>query len=197
MRDKSLDTNSFLNQLKRLCERSSTESELLSTTVMDSPNFLEEYTTDLVLPRTLDDCIALAVSSWYLKSRELAVLIQHDLAMKAQNEDFWILRFFLKSKAHTEIFLLETQLYHTRDFFGNLITRNRLQRIYSLLTFQRLNKVIVQPQRKRGYHDKGSMKCHSKWLPTHDYSLDRLQEEIESKRKSLTDTYLFAEGFIT
>lgn len=198
MRDNPLDICSFLDQLKIIGESNSQRSEFLRTTVVDSSNFHGEFLTNLIMPRNLDDCIALAISSWYIGSEEIRVLIQIELEEISQkNSDFWILTLLLKSKAHCELFLIETNLFHTRDFFGNIYTGQRLQRVYRNLNFRRRNKIVKELARKRGYHDKGSLKDTSKWLPTHDYSLNRLHEDIESKRLSLVDTTHFIEGFVT
>lgn len=197
MRDFNLDIDNFLSQLAQLCESVPSRGNFLRDAVVDNPNFLDVYLTDLILPKRLDDCIVLAISSWYIKNQEVACLIRLDLEKKALNENFWILRFFLESRFHSELFLIETKLYHTRDFFGNLMTKNRLLRVYNRLRFRRRSTRVKRTQRKRGYHDKGTLKESHEWTPSHDWSLTEQQNVIESKRKALDDTHLSLVGFIT
>lgn len=197
MRDKSLCIESFLSELEQLCKSCSQSNVFRITTVVANPNFLEEYLTDLILPRDLDDLIALAISSWYVDSPIVQSVIQLHLFEKRVDPDYWMLELFLASKVRCELFLVETTMYHTRDFWGNLITQSRLQRVFKNLNFVRRSNLVKETQRKRGYHDKGSMKPLHKWMPTHDWSLTQLHYELEQKRKTLDDTVLLIEGIIT
>lgn len=197
MRDKSLCIESFLSELEQLCKSCSQSNVFRITTVVANPNFLEEYLTDLILPRDLDDLIALAISSWYVDSPIVQSVIQLHLFEKLVDPDYWMLELFLASKVRCELFLVETTMYHTRDFWGNLITQSRLQRVFKNLNFVRRSNLVKETQRKRGYHDKGSMKPLHKWMPTHDWSLTQLHYELEQKRKTLDDTVLLIEGIIT
>jgi len=197
MRDKSLCIESFLSELEQLCKSCSQSNVFRITTVVANPNFLEEYLTDLILPRNLDDLIALAISSWYVDSPIVQSVIQLHLFEKLVDPDYWILELFLASKVRCELFLVETTMYHTRDFWGNLMTERRLQRVFKNLNFVRRSNLVKETQRKRGYHDKGSMKPLHKWQPTHDWSLTQLHYELEQKRKALDDTVLLIEGIIT
>lgn len=197
MRDKSLCIESFLSELEQLCKSCSQSNVFRITTVVANPNFPEEYLTDLILPRDLDDLIALAISSWYVDSPIVQSVIQLHLFEKLVDPDYWMLELFLASKVRCELFLVETTMYHTRDFWGNLITQSRLQRVFKNLNFVRRSNLVKETQRKRGYHDKGSMKPLHKWMPTHDWSLTQLHYELEQKRKTLDDTVLLIEGIIT
>lgn len=197
MRDKSYCISTFLSQLEKLCKESSQDELFRTTAVLDSPNFLERYYSDMILPKTLDSCVILAISSWYIDDQAIACLIRESLREKLTNPDFSILELLLESKAQTELFLIETTLFHTRDFFGNFITKQRLQILYKNLRFRPISRRITRVQRKRGYQDEGSMKEIHKWLPEHDYTLTEKQNEIEQHRISVQETNLFLQGFIT
>lgn len=197
MRDNSYCISTFLSQLEKLCKESTRGVLFRTTAVLDSPNFLEHFYSDMILPKTLDSCIIFAISSWYIEDQAIACLIRESLREKTTNLDFSILELLLESKAQTELFLIETTLFHTRDFFGNFITRNKLQLLYKNLRFRPISRRITRVQRKRGYQDKGSMKETHRWLPEHDYTLTEKQNEIEQQRESAQDTILFLQGFIT
>jgi hypothetical protein len=82
----------------------------------------------------------------------------------------------LSSKAKSLLFLQETNLWSTREFFG---------------TYLRplcLSPKVVKPQRKRGYHDQGSRALDSYHLQARNYWEDtQLHLEIEENRKALKD----------
>jgi hypothetical protein len=122
---------------------------------------------------------ALAVFSWYLDT--FGVLLREDLesSCKCNNlrnqEVLWIL---LSSKENMLDYL---STYHERVFFGTWLPRIKQ-------TVKRLKFLTLEPKRPRktvrhrGYRDHGSCRPESRWLPTSDWELTQLQNELEKAR---------------
>jgi len=163
---------------------------------VDISNFPDcSYEFDL-RNRTLKELMGYALSSWYIPD-ELGILLRISLEEKSKQysyEDRTILQLFLQSKAETIIFLIETNLWHTRDFFGNFL--KDIEKSIIKLRFSNINRKVKAIQRKRGYHDHGSLKPKDRWLPTFDYTLTQLQNEIELKRSSQEFSLQFIRGML-
>lgn len=167
-----------------------------STTVIDSPNFLEEYTTNLILPRNLDDLIALSIVHWYIKDRRVRLLLRLELERVSYFTENFVVRLLLNSKAEMKMFLLESSLWSSRSFFGNLLTSDRIRKLQKTIKFKKRSRKVRKPQTKRGYDDKGSKREDHKWKPSADWSLNELHENIEQKRTSLDHTASLARGML-
>jgi hypothetical protein len=168
----------------------------LESQVIDSPNFLvdREITTKA---RTLNEKLALAIGSWFLPEA-VGVLVRMDLEEKQKYlslEDRTLLSLCLDSKAEMLLWLQETRLYHSRDFFGNMVPK--ILKVIQTIKFRRIKpRKVLKVQRKRGYDDKGSRVPDHKVLPKSDWSLTELQNEIEQKRAQQLDTLEFIRGFL-
>lgn len=170
------------------------DSEVLS---LITPSASTKFENDFVLKtRKKDDLIVLAIASWYVEPSWIGMLLRLSLQEKiTNNEDLFEINFYLQSKAEMLIFLQETSLYHTRDFYGNLLTKNRLRRFWSL--FSPLMKTARRPkrvQRHRGYRDKGTLKQQWEVHEAGNYRKEQL--EIEAERQALDDSYNFCRGFL-
>jgi hypothetical protein len=156
--------------------------------VVDNPNFPVGDTTFRLKGLKSKELFELALVSWYLPE-EIAVLLRLDLeniAPKLDDEDFHKvpLMIVLSSKAMALLFLQESNLWSTRDFFGNYLQPGLLQKLRPL----RLSPKVVKPQRKRGYHDHGTRAFDSQHLRARAYWEDTmLHLEIEENRKALED----------
>lgn len=196
MRDKEFNKALFLEQIEKFFSSQSSRTLELRAQVVDNPNFLGNYY--LVLPNDLKGLVGLAFASWWVP-QELGILIREDIREKRLKrlnlEDQTFLSLFLENKALMINFLEETSLWHTRDFFGNFIQ----EALYQLtrLRFRRINTKVSYPQRKRGYHDHGTLVPSSKWLPRNDFTLTEQQNEIEENRKSQEDTLMLIFGFLS
>lgn len=163
--------------------------------VVDNPNFTEEFVGFKLHNLNLKQIIGLAYGSWILPE-EIKFMLQLDLQeyiTKLSLEDRSIVETILSSQASAEGWLIENQMWHTRDFFGNILPLwvNTLKR----LSFRRVNKKLKRVQRKRGYHDHGTLAPSHTWLPTEDWSLTEEQNEIEQKRNIFQDTLRFLKGW--
>lgn len=196
MRDKNFNPIQFFEQLEQQATVVPTMCESLRKQVVDNPNFLTSDTF-LVLPVKLQEIESLALLSWWMPE-EIRVLVQLGLEERVKKlslDDQIVTKILLRSKGEALLWLSETNLFHSRDFFGNFLRKGVLA-LQSLKFVQRKTKV-VKPQRKRGYHDHGSLRPSHCWIPTEDWSLTEQQNQIEKKRLSLKDTIKFLRGLIS
>lgn len=197
MRDKVNSVDFCKSVEKNILALLQMETEDLRSDVVDNSNFHSDNLTFYFLKDLkFDDFIRLSLLSWYLPV-EVRFVLQMDLREKLRYyslEDRTILELFLTNKAIVLEFLQSTQLWHSRDFFGNILNKkNKLDRFFKLSP---LRRKIKRPQRKRGYHDHGSRVPDHKWKPREDYYLNKEQNIIESERISQRDTALFLEGML-
>lgn len=175
----------------------SLDDQNLRSDVVNNSNFHFENLTFFNLRNlNLKDAIRLSILSWFIPE-EVGIILRMDILGKIKNyslEDQLLLNQFLKNKGQMLIFLQETNLWHSRDFFGNILDkRNKLDRYFKLSPLRRKCK---KPERKRGYHDQGSRVPDHKRLPNFDYSLTDKQNQIEENRQSYLDTLSFLEGLL-
>jgi len=197
MRD-FVDSRQFCDSVERISKNWTRERSIdLRNDVVDNSNFHVDKTMFFNLKQiNLRDFIRLSIVSWYFPE-EIRVVLQSDLReaqSKFSSEDKFLLEQFLLSEAEMLCFLLETRLWHSRDFFGNLLKDFRELNKY--LKVKNFRKKVVVPQRKRGYHDQGSRVEDHRWLPKKDYSLTEEQNRIEENRVRHGDTIEFLRGFL-
>jgi hypothetical protein len=182
--------------LEKLLEGEYLRLKTLRNHVIDNPNFLQDRYL-FTRARSLKEKMALAIASWFLPEI-VGVLIRMDLEEKLKYlslEDQTQLSLCLESKAECLLFLIETRLWHSRDFFGNMVPRMLKQ--VSFIKFKRIKpRKVVPSQRKRGYDDHGSRVPDHKILPKSDWSLTELQNEKELKEDRQKDTLEFLRGFL-
>jgi len=194
------DSNNINDQIDVSIENFLTEEThnrigILRSHVADNPNFLSE--NYMVLPYKLKSILSLAILSWWI-SEEIGVILREDIRDKRLKrfnlEDQFLIEAFLIGKNKTIQVLNDTSLWHSRDFYGNILYEGN--RCLERLRFRKNSTKVNYPKRKRGYDDHGSRVPDSKWLPKYDYSLTELQNEIEAERKSQEDTLDFLKGFL-
>jgi hypothetical protein len=176
------------------------ESERIKTLrnhVVDSPTFPVGDATFRLKSLKSKELFELALVSWYLPE-EIGVLLRLDLeniAPKLEDEDFHKvpLMIVLSSKAEALLFLQETNLWSTQEFFGNYLLPGLLRKLRPL----RLSSKVVKPQRKRGYHDHGSRALDPYHLRARSYWKDTLlHQEIEENREALKDSIQIILGLL-
>jgi hypothetical protein len=164
---------------------------------VDNPTFPAGDTTFRIKNLKSKELFELALVSWYLPE-EVAILLRLDLeqiASKLSDEDFHKipLMMVLSSKAETLLFLQETSLWSTQEFFGNYLTPGILKKLRPLI----LSPRVVKPQRKRGYHDQGTRAFDSHYLRVRAFWRDtELHLEIEKNRQALKDSILINLGLL-
>lgn len=191
------DSTEFISKLEnKILRWAGEQSQLFRSNVVDSSNLASELTFFDLKNLTLKDHILLSLVSWYIPENH-GFILREDLKETSSylddTDEQWI-SLLLESKAQTLIWLIETQLWHERDFFGNILN---LKKIEKFLKVRKARTKIVKPKRKRGYHDHGSRVDDHRWLPKYDWSLTKMMNEIEAKRISLLDTRDFIVGMIT
>lgn len=163
--------------------------------VVDNPNFTENFVGFKLHNLNLKQLIGLSYGSWILP-KEIQVMLQLDLfeyIKRLSLEDQFIVETILGSKVAAEGWLIDTQLWHTRDFFGNILPL--WAKSLKSLSFRRVNKKLRRVQRKRGYHDHGTLAPSHTWLPKSDWSLTEEQNELEKKRDIFRDTLNLLKGW--
>ena len=159
--------------------------KVLRNHVVIDPNLLWANEAKTVVPRTLNERIALAIASWYLG--EFGYTVREDLReslISLSLEDKFLVELLLSSKAQMIEFLKNTSLWHTRDFFGNLLPL--AETILLHLKFRYPSVKVHRPQRRRGYNDKGSRAVDPFWKSARAFWED---EEVQLQREKDLDTY--------
>lgn len=116
----------------------------------------------------------LAIGSWYLG--EIGIILRLDLEEELSRrpmEDSYasLALICINHEAEMVCFLLETNLWHSRNFFGNILPL--VTESYDLLKIQTSSSRVKRAQRKRGYNDHGGItkepfrkKARAFWLDT-------------------------------
>ena len=181
MRQIDLQLNQRLNflseELNRVVQRT-----LLGVV---TPN--AQYCFNLKKFRKLSEVKSLCITSWYLDESS-RILLQEDL------------RFFIKRfewKDQTEVLILLSSKRNMLEYLSTFSWRILFGNLFKTIQkdSERLRFVTTTPNRskrkvrRRGYNDKGSCRPEHRWLPDKDYSLDLLQDQIESERRFQSDTH--------
>lgn len=195
----NLDTSEFLLQVERNLTRFATEGDsLLRKQVVMDPNFQTLDVDRIYYPsRKLDDLLSLSLASWFLPE-EFRFYVQLDLQRIAKFfslEDQVLFELLLASKPEAMLFILETNLWHSRDFFGNFLPKAE-KMINGIKFFRRKTRKPTKPKRKRGYDDHGSRRPDHLWLESHDYTFTEEQNRVEKNRAAMQDSVQFIRGGI-
>lgn len=199
MRDYLENLNDFnLSVEKSIKQMVLFNDQNLRKQVLDNSNFHWESQQFFNLKRiNLIDSIRLSILVWYLPE-EISYILRLDLEenlRKFSLEDQFLLKQFLSSKAEMLLFLQETRLWHTREFFGNVLNRNyKLDRYFKIFF---LKQKIKRTQRKRGYQDHGSRVPDHKKKPKFDWSFTEEQNDLEFKKQTHDETVLFSKGWLS
>jgi len=200
MRDRNISKLVLDEQLSKSFEKVPKRTVLLlESEVVDSSNFHRGLTVFRLRSLDFSEKVFLAIASWYLPE-SIGIILRLDLEESfRQNslEDQVVLRTLVFNKSSCLEFLLETTLWHSRDFFGNIVSKENLTRKFpSLLSLAPLHRKVKKLLRKRGYNDHGSRVPDHRWKPKFDYSLTELQLSIEIDRKVAQDTLDFIRGLL-
>lgn len=148
----------------------------------------------------LREKLVLAIYSWYTSSDVLRVYLrlylEEEGLLGLSESDQFLLKLVTTSKAETKLFLLDTSLWSTRDFFGNMFNSRELKQLLAKIHVSIVSMPKPKfPQRHRGYRDKGSWKkpheVHSFY--SKDWSQLEDQNEIERQRRVLKETLQFVQ----
>jgi hypothetical protein len=188
MRDKNqLNPKDLQESIKLYVERKIPERiKVLRNQIVDDPNFLLDFQNRLFLPKfKTQSLLSLAFLSWYIPE-EIGVLLRLELQEyeKIMNKkDKILLRIFLSSYIDSITFIEESDRWHSRDFFGNFL-KSGLEDLCRV-KFKGKSRKVRKSQRKRGYHDHGSRRPDSKWLPSFDFTFTQKQNQKEKDENHL------------
>lgn len=181
----SQDFQSIKFQIEELANSETVRNfstELLSRL---TPNPARKFTNQFrILNRKEENLVALSILSWYMNP-EIGILLRLELEKITQEDP--IFKFLLKSKSSMLIFLDNTNRWHTRDFFGNILNKNLLSAILkSFRPIYETKKKVKTPERIRGYRDKGSLRKNHEYHDFTDSSKEMI--EMENQREIQIDT---------
>lgn len=159
LRNSNLNTTDFIDQLETIVQSTLSQRSLnLRKNVSMNPNFFAENFDFSFngLPHSLDDMIAVSIASWYFPEiiRLPLQLEIHQWVNKFSLEDNWIFSILLSNKATCLIYLIETNRWHTRNFFQKILSKQTLTRAFRQLRWRKIDK--RKPKvlaRKRGHTD--------------------------------------------
>lgn len=138
--------------------------------------------------------VCLICLSYYIPE-EVGTLLRLQVHEEIQNKETEWLEILLTSKVHCLLFLHATTLWHSRDFFGNVVSLRECRKTLEAIrpVFKSKQKV-KKPEFRRGYRDKGSLKFshehHSYWESRPE------QLELEELRQNRHNTLLYMLGFL-
>jgi len=180
MRDKNLSFIQFSEQIGDFI-RKKIPIKIPEEAVIDSPTLPLDFLGFKFISNRLIELRGLALISYYLPE-DLGIEIRFALEDKARHlelKDQLRLKAMLFSLPTCLFFLYETKEFSNSDIYGNLIERGAFS--LKFLQIKRKNKKLLRTKRRRGYNDHGSLRSQDKWLPTFDFSLTELQNELERK----------------
>lgn len=196
MRKFNFNIQGFERQVEKFLSYYTDRIKSLMDHVIVSPTFHNVSTFQLQHSKS-KDLFELAILSWYLG--DLGILLRLDIeerVRKLEEKDFYKIPIgiCLRSKEVMLLFLLETSLWSSEEFFGAFFQKkdNPIKKLRTAKL-----KKVVQPQRKRGYNDQGSRAEDSYWKYARNNSDDyNEQVEIEERRKIHEDLPLIIKGSI-
>lgn len=198
MRDTSFDSQNFCLQLDRKVIEAATanSAELLSLITPSDNGFLNTFR---IKTNNKTDLLVLAIYSWYL-DENIGMLLRWSMLDKLkeldpESEKYLEVEICLRSRGLCLSWLQETSLYHTRDFFGNVLTDSRIRRCRHFFAAEfKTKRRSKRIQRHRGYRDKGSLRRAS---DRHELYSGTLEHQLlEKQRQVLADTVSLWEGFL-
>lgn len=191
------DSQDFILQTEKFLQKcfiTSFSSEVLSRIAPSAlgENFENSYRISV---KTQTNLVLLSLISWYLPE-ESGILLRLSIEEEIRNTDLDFLALMLENKGQCLCFLLETSLWSTRDWFGNLLTLSNLKTaLGSLKPSLKSRRKPKRIQRHRGYRDKGTLRKesdkHDLWTSTAE------QMKLEEERLSNAQTLEFLVGWIT
>lgn len=190
------DSQSFLSELEKNtqeCLATEFSTEVLSriTPNVENPRFLnfirinDKSQTNLVVLYILSHYVP-EILGWYLRM---------SLEEEISNTELGFL-VLMETKYGMQNFLLETTLWSSRDFFGNILTKkNIIHALNSVKPVYETKKRPKRVQQRRGYRDKGTLRKnsdkHDLWYSTAE------QWNLEQERLSVQQTIQLLQGFVT
>lgn len=194
MRDSRLDSQSFVYSVEKFCQNEEINDHSTELLSRITPNVEGNFENRLLLKRhDLDFLIACAILSWYIPE-EIGILLRLELEKYSQHEDLFILDLLIQNKGTMLCYLIETRLWHSRDFFGNILPL--VQQVFrNISPVFKTKRRVKRVQRHRGYRDKGSLRMSHQYHSFAEFTSE--QNELEERREELLHTKDFLTGFLS
>jgi hypothetical protein len=186
MRDRNLPTPEQFNiQFLRNIRRTVTSDDRFPRdAVSDSPTLLDSEIWSVTYPRDFRSLRALSIAQWYFPEN-----LHWRIWLDLSNSKFsWlnprqriILRILLSSESNCKTYCYESQSFSSQELFGNIL-RTDLKDALKHLKFHKKVYRLVPRVYRRGYRDKGARRPDHRWLPSSDYSLNRLMIDLEEEK---------------
>jgi len=203
MRDTNFNCRSFCRSLEQYFEKSEYQTKSAEVLSLITPRFVETkeklYFSDFENEFTInfrdkEYLILLSIYSWYCPE-EIGILLRLNLERFSKVPDFYYLKFLLENKGTMLKFLIDTTMFSSRDFWGNICNKKNSKIFYKLYSPKFSSKSKPKKvQRARGYKDKGTLRFKS---DIHSFATGtREQQTIEQRRLDLRHTYEFLRGFL-
>jgi len=179
MRDPNLDAQSFVRSLEKFFTGKSKIAQhlqVLRNHVLVSSNLGQEVKLSGLKKWKFDDIVVLAISTHFDSEKWFAEMLREEIKKVSKRlPDYYqiVLEILLdETKGEALCYLIETNLWHTREFFGNVM-KSGTNAITSLRTYIQNPRKPKPTQRKRGYTDQGS----------------RAPEDVRIRRVALEEYY--------
>lgn len=201
LRDKDNFPVILSNLSKQLAQNQSVVKNLKGiTSTLINPNLHDYYNLELVLPEYVKftDLIFLTYSSYLFDENfhwMLRLAIEERIK-RYNNEDRQVIEICLESKYMFELFLQETNLFHSRDLFGNIIPR--VIKILKNLKLTYIGRPRPTKEERRigvGYKDKGQLSINDHRIDQ-SWELDEKERKYQEKLLNQQNTQLFLFGFL-
>jgi hypothetical protein len=182
MRDKNLNYIKFIQSIEAVVLKMHNRSKDRRTAVVDNPTLVEEF--NIILPRKFFEIRGLCIHVHFITNEALRWRLRLDLEEKIKRFDLKKqkeLSLLLHSREVCLKFLYETDKYTSHEIFGNILKQGN--EALNSLKFRRKVYKVKQPQRRRGYNDKGSLRPTEKWLESFDHSFTTEQNNKEKTLK--------------
>lgn len=188
----SESTTSFLREVERFCKE---RTKSLRTAALVNPKRYPEWEGYWVLPKKKEELLLLAIWSWYCDDETMVLLRLQLQNLSERNSDLFFLRFAVESKDIMIEWLLKTNLWTTRSFFGAVLCQDNVVRTKLHIRPRWVSKKKpTKTVRRRGYKDKGSLR--SSVHPNKFVDTTKENNRREEEEKRIQDTFNFLKGFL-
>lgn len=141
-----------------------------------------------ILKKSKNNLRNLALLSWFLND-DLGCLIRMQILKEVEDKiGFHDVRFLCQKKININFYLIKiAQTKGPNHLFGNLLQKAVLLKSLNSFKIRIYNPNVgpkIPPKRMIGvgYRDKGHLPEPSHWKPTLDYSLSKLQDQIQDQK---------------
>lgn len=187
----------FYIQLEKLTLRLSQECEFLTTSVVDNPTFLKEPKLSFRLSgKNFKFMTILGLLSWSFPDQNFGSWIRASLWEENNTLENKVDNLYFIIQKSYKTFLCETSNLSVSGLFGIMNSPEFKKWLKNLRVIRTASRKVKVPQRKRGYHDKGSRRPSHKWKESHCAVLAEKQFRKELNNQLMEDTLSLISGIL-